>query len=97
MNKTSWTECYNDPDLNNINRCQFVMVTNTSWCANNTETNTTYCNFKYEKNITRCNRDKDYMVQNNTISLLGCFANTSVEKYDDGNLYSFHLFNLNFT
>ena len=73
------------------------MITNVSYCVNNTATNETYCYFKYEKNITRCNRDKNYMVQNNTIAILNAFGNTSMEKYDEGNLYSFHLFNLNFT
>lgn len=74
QNKTSWTECYDDPELN-INRCQFVMETNTSYCLNNTVTNITSCYFEYELNITRCNRNKTFMVWNNTISLLNPFAN----------------------
>lgn len=61
-NKTTWTECFIDPELNNITRCQFLMETNTSYCLNNTVTNITSCYFKYELNITRCNRDKNYMV-----------------------------------
>ena len=73
------------------------MITNVSWCVNDTSVNETYCYFRYEKNITRCDRDKGYMVQNNTISVLNAFANASIDKYDEGNLYSFHLFNLNFT
>ena len=73
------------------------METNTSYCQNDTATNITRCFFEYELNITRCNRNKTFMVWNNTISLLNPFANSSMEKYDEGSLYSFHLFNLNFT
>ena len=74
-----------------------MMETHVSYCLNNTVTNITSCFFKYELNYTRCNRNMSYMEWNNTISLLNGFNNKSMEKYDEGNLYSFHLFNLNFT
>jgi hypothetical protein len=55
MNKTSWTECFKDPDLYNTLVCQFVMVTNWTECVNNTDINMTLCKWTYEKNITKCN------------------------------------------
>ena len=87
MNKTTWTECWVDPEIGNATRCKFNMITNNSFCYNVTELNSTYCFFRYEKNITICNRDKSYLEVNNTIALLNGF--TTADRYNPGNLYSF--------